>query len=111
MNTKQLVTFAFASKRRKLATLTVVGLTGIGALVGGGSDDKTPSKPAAVVTPATTPTTAAPAEAVPVASTIPAAPAEVAPVSTKCDGVHFNLSVEPGDKRDRDGDGIACEKN
>ena len=29
----------------------------------------------------------------------------------KCDGKTFNIPVEAGDERDRDGDGIACEKN
>jgi hypothetical protein len=96
VNAQKLVTFAFASKRRKLAMLTMLGVAGIGFLAGGG--DTTPvRKPVVTVT-----TVQAGATPVTAPST---------PVSDKCDGVHFNVPVAAGDKRDRDGDGIACEKN
>lgn len=30
--------------------------------------------------------------------------------AAKCDGTHFDVPVDKNDPRDRDGDGIACER-
>lgn len=116
MNIKKLVTFAFASKRRKLATLTIVGLTGIGSLVGGGAeDDKTSPPPAAkaAVVADTTPATSPPAVAVadqPSPETADVYFANCAAVREA--GAAPLTSGTPGYRAalDRDGDGVACDK-
>src|SRR5581483_3898241 len=46
MNLEKVIRFGFASRRRKLLTLTLAGAAGITALVGGGTD-----KPTGVETP------------------------------------------------------------
>lgn len=116
MDIKKLVTFAFASKRRKIATLTIVGLTGIGSLVGGGTeDDKTSPPPAAKagVVADTTPTTSPPASVVAeqpspetadvyFANCAEARAAGAAPLTSGSPGYRSAL--------DRDGDGTACDK-
>lgn len=104
MNTNKLVSFAFASRRRKLAIVTA-GVIGIGASAFGGGGDKPAEKKVTAGVVETT-TTVAPVAATPVVEEQP-----VAPAAKKCDGVNFNIPVADGDPRDRDKDGIACEKN
>lgn len=110
MNTNKLVSFAFASKRRKLAVVTA-GVVGLGASALGLGDKPASEKKQSgtVLTTVTTAAVVAPVEEQP--ATVTTAAVVTTIPAGKCDGIHFNVPVAAGDPRDRDHDGIACEKN
>lgn len=99
MNFNALIRFAFASKRRKLATLCMLGTAGISSLLGVGADKAEPKQTTPTTQPSGTPTTQS--QDVTYANCQAVKDAGKAPIRRGDPGYGSHL--------DRNGDGVACE--